>query len=79
VRSGDRKIKWSIQNAAVPAGEISLAEIYFDFLPADYWSNRHIALANSVTNAEKSRQCTNLGEIHKFTWFLHLLPQIEQT
>jgi hypothetical protein len=56
-----------MQNAAVAAGKISLLEIGSRFLPADCWSNRHIAAANPVIDNQKSQQCTNLGEIHKFT------------
>jgi len=56
-----------MQNAAVPAERICLLEILRGFSPADYWSNQHIPTANSVIDNQKSQQCTNLGEIHKFT------------
>jgi uncharacterized protein YrrD len=55
-----------MQNAAVAAGKISLLEIRSGFLPADCWSNRHIPAANSFVDTQKSQQCTNPGEIHKF-------------
>jgi hypothetical protein len=69
----------SMQNAAAAAGKISLLGIRSGLLPADYWSNRYIAAGDFVVGPQKMHLCTNAGEIHKFTRFLHLHPQFDRT
>jgi hypothetical protein len=61
------KLRLARQNAAIAAGKISLVEICCGFLPADYWSNRHIPAGNLVVGPQETHLCTSLGEIHKFT------------
>jgi hypothetical protein len=48
--------------------------------PVDFRSREfYLEAGNSQCRTRKIELCTDLGEIHKLTRFLHLLPQIERT